>query len=223
MTRCEYTVILFRPEGWWSELPSLLNVVPVEIGTGRFVLPSHDRPVSWLDSPLATPTAPLPAYTSAHRLEGLRSGGDGPAPESCVVQLWAAPHLGHSRPWGHLCSPMRGCARLGQAVLSHCGPFTAADPWHTLTGGLRMAESGLGGQAQVPVRSLCVLAVQPWVFSPFKWELAYCEVLGAAPPQHTPQALWGPRLFLVTCASAFVVSLPPARARLHAPALCRCP
>lgn len=91
---------------------------------------------------------------------------------------------------------MRGCARLGQAVLSHCGPFTAADPWHTLTGGLRMAESGLGGQAQVPVRSLCVLAVQPWVFSPFKWELAYCEVLGAAPPRHTPQALWGPRLFL---------------------------
>lgn len=184
-------------------------MVPVEIGTGRFVLPSHNRPISWLDSPLATPTAGM--------LEGPRSRGDGPAPESCVVQVWAAPHLGRSRPWGRLCSPMWGCARLGQAMLSRCGPFTAADPWHTLTGALQMAESGVGGQVQVPVRSLCVMAIQPLVFSPLKWELMYCEVLRAAPLRHTPQALWSPRLFLVTYASAFLVSLLPARARLHAP------
>ena len=61
------------------------------------------------------------------------------------------------------------------------------------------------------------MAIQPLVFSPLKWELTYCEVLGAAPLRHTPQALWSPRLFLVTYASAFLVSLLPARARLHAP------
>lgn len=46
-------------------------------------------------------------------------------------------------------------------------------------GGLRMAELGLGGQAQVPGRNLRVLAIQPWVFNPLKWEPAYCEARGA--------------------------------------------
>lgn len=80
-----------------------------------------------------------------------------------------------------------------------------------------MAELGLGGQALVPSRNLCVLAIQPWVFNPLKWEPAYCEARGAAPLRHTPQALWSPRLRLVTHASAFLVSPTPASACPHAP------
>lgn len=84
-------------------------------------------------------------------------------------------------------------------------------------GGLRMAELGLGGQAQVPGRNLRVLAIQPWVFNLLKWEPAYCEARGAAPLRYTPQVLWSPRLHLVMYASSFLVSPAPASACLHAP------
>lgn len=95
-------------------------------------------------------------------------------------------------------------------------------------GGLRMAELGLGGQAQVPGRNLRVLAIQPWVFNPLKWEPAYCEARGARrspAPVHTAGPLESPAS---SCDVRICVSgLPRSSQRLPScplpPALCRCP